>query len=106
MLNFRLLFLLTLIRLVTSKVLKKVTIGLGAFIQSVYAAARVVSFGSTSFGIISSDYSAFLIGIAVSTDCYVIHFRNLYNTGLVLRHIQFLVFFLVIKSHFLPPFCK
>src|SRR5699024_7449331 len=56
MLNFSFLFLLTLIRFVTSNVLKKVTIGLGAFIQSSYAAARLVSFGLTSFGILSSFF--------------------------------------------------
>lgn len=44
------------------KGLKKVTIGLGAFVQSAYAAALVVSLGSTSFGILTSAYSAFRIG--------------------------------------------
>ena len=43
MLNFSFLFLLTLIRFVTSNVLKKVTIGLGAFIQSSYAKDGKVS---------------------------------------------------------------
>ncbi|BCZ27136.1 hypothetical protein EUBC25_12230 [Claveliimonas bilis] len=38
----------------TSKVLKKVTIGFGAFIQSSYAAARLVSLGFISFGILTS----------------------------------------------------
>ena len=46
-LNFRLFLLLTFTSLVTSIVLMKVTIGLGAFIQNSYANALVVCFGST-----------------------------------------------------------
>ena len=52
--NFIFFFLLNLTRLVTSKVLKKVTIGFGAFIQSSYATARLVSLGATSFDIMTS----------------------------------------------------
>ena len=51
-LNFILLFLLTLIILVTSRVLTIVTIGFGAFIQSLNAADLSVLSGSISTGII------------------------------------------------------
>ena len=48
--NFSLLLLLILISLVTSIVLMKVTIGLGAFIQNSYANALVVCLGSIECG--------------------------------------------------------
>ena len=52
MLNFIPFLLLTLTNRVTSMVLKKVTIGLGAFIHNSKACARVVSSGLTSFVIL------------------------------------------------------
>ena len=52
-------------RFVTSSVLKKVTIGFGAFIQSLYAVALELSFGSISFGMIYL-FSRFLIGCRIT----------------------------------------
>ena len=88
--KFIFLFLLNLTRLVTSKVLKKVTIGFGAFIQSSYATARLVSLGATSFDIITSHninltilHSVFINHIFVrdivayiSTDFHSCHMTN------------------------------
>lgn len=53
------------------------------------------------------SFAVFLVGIAFSSNCDIVHFGNLYDTGLVLRHIEFLVFFLIIKSRFSPfPMCN
>ena len=50
-LNFKDFLLDILIKFVTSKVLKNVTMGLGAFIHSLYADSLVVSFGLISLAI-------------------------------------------------------
>lgn len=57
-LNLSSFLLLALTSLVTSIVLMKVTIGLGAFIQNSYANARVVCLGSTECGMEISYYPA------------------------------------------------
>ena len=44
-------------------------------------------------------FSTLFVGIPLAANCYVIHFRNSNDCRFVFRHIKFLVFFLIIKSH-------
>ena len=59
-LNFIPDFLLILTRRLTSKILKNVTIGIGAFIQSSNAYARVVSLGFISLIVLNFIFLSFL----------------------------------------------
>ena len=47
-------------------------------------------------------FAVFLIRISMTANCDIVHARNRHDRWFVLRHIEFLIFFFIVKSHYFP----